>query len=250
MDSFISWIGGKKLLRKEICNRFPESGIEKYVEVFGGAAWVLFHKDRHAELEVYNDINSDLVNLFKCVKHHPNAMQEELENVLNSREIYNNCKELYRSPALTDIQRATMYFYMIKASFGSKVTTYGAKSRDISNADYLVEIKNRLKRVVIENKSFDSLIKQYDRPHTLFYCDPPYFGTEHYYDTGKMIFDEDMHIKLRGILRDIKGKFIVSYNNDDFIKNLYKDFNIEEVQRQNNLSQGKKPYQELIIRNY
>jgi len=72
MESFISWIGGKKSLRKAICERMPESDtikIEKYVEVFGGAGWVLFHKDRHATLEVYNDINSHLVNLFKCVKH-------------------------------------------------------------------------------------------------------------------------------------------------------------------------------------
>ena len=111
MNSFISWIGGKKLLRKEICSRFPE-GIEKYVEVFGGAAWVLFHKDRHASLEVYNDINSHLVNLFKCVKHHPNAIREELESLLYSREIYNNFKELYNNSALTDIQRAVMYFYL------------------------------------------------------------------------------------------------------------------------------------------
>ena len=74
MDSFISWIGGKKLLRKAICERFPQDTIEKYVEVFGGAGWVLFHKPKHAQFEVYNDINSYLVNLFKCVKYHPKAV--------------------------------------------------------------------------------------------------------------------------------------------------------------------------------
>lgn len=69
MNSFIGWIGGKKLLRSEIIKRFPEN-IGRYVEVCGGAAWVLFGKERHAELEVYNDANGDLVNLFRCIKYH------------------------------------------------------------------------------------------------------------------------------------------------------------------------------------
>ncbi|MGP1412208.1 MAG: DNA adenine methylase [Peptoanaerobacter stomatis] len=57
MDSFLSWIGGKKLLRNKIINEFPDSKeYDKYVEVFGGAGWVLFAKDRHATYEVYNEI--------------------------------------------------------------------------------------------------------------------------------------------------------------------------------------------------
>lgn len=252
MDSFISWIGGKKLLRKEIHNRFPKERLKKYVEVFGGAAWVLFYKEKHAEMEIYNDINSNLVNLFKCVKYHPSAIKDELENILNSREFYNNFKELYKSSALTDIQRAAKYLYMIKASYGAKVTSFGAKSRDIADTKYLLAIKERLKRVIIENKSFEELIKQYDRSDTLFYCDPPYFGTEKYYDLEKTIFDERTHIKLYETLRTIKGKFILSYNDNDYVKNLYQSFKIEKVNRQNNLTLkvGSDPYQELIIRNY
>lgn len=71
MDSFISWIGGKKLLRKRVVEEFPDSNTyDRYVEVFGGAGWVLFSKDKHAEMEVYNDANGNLVNLFRCVKYH------------------------------------------------------------------------------------------------------------------------------------------------------------------------------------
>ncbi len=252
MDSFISWIGGKKLLRKEICERFPEKP-EKYIEVFGGAAWVLFYKEKHAGMEVYNDINSNLVNLFKCVKFHPNAIKEELEYVLNSREWYNNFKDLYQSPALTDIQRAAKYFYMIRASYGSKISSFGANSRDISDTAYLSAIRERLKRVVIENKSFDKLIHQYDRPGTLFYCDPPYYGTERYYDTGDVAFDESQHVKLSEILHGIKGKCVVSYNNSNFIKRLYKGFTIDEIKRKNNLAARYgtgMSFKELIIKNY
>ena len=252
MDSFISWMGGKKSLRNAICERFPQEGVERYIEVFGGAAWVLFHKDKHAAFEVYNDINGNLVNLFKCVKHHPDAIADELDNVLYSRVTYSEFKELHKNTALTDIQRAAMYFYMIKASFGSKLDSFGAKPRDITKTDSFKAIKERLKSVVIENKSFEALIKQYDRPQTLFYCDPPYLGTGYYYDHSDAPFDKTMHTQLAEILRNIKGKCIISYNDDEFIRELYTDFTIEQVSRQNNLSSAARQnaYNELIIRNY
>jgi len=253
MDSFLSWVGGKKLLRKEICAKFPAKGYDRYIEVFGGAAWVLFHKEKHANMEIYNDINGNLTNLFKCVKHHPNAIKEELEYVLNSREFFKNFKDLYKNNSLTDIQRAAMYFFIIKSSYASKTISFAAKARDVTNVEYLKTIKNRLKAVSIENKSYDTLIKQYDRNSALFYCDPPYLGSERYYDTGDNVFDINQHTNLRDILSCIKGKCVVSYNDSEIIRNLYKDFSIYEVERQNNMSTrygGTEPYKELIITNY
>lgn len=252
MDSFIAWVGGKKLLRKEIAGRFPES-YQKYVEVFGGAAWLLFYKEKHADSEVYNDINSNLVNLFKCVKYHKTAIEEELDYVLNARQTFQEYKEQKNIEGFTDIQRAARYLYLIRASYGAKLTSFGSSNRDICNLIKLTDIKKRLNKVVIENKSFEALIASHDKADTLFYLDPPYFKTEKMYDTGDFIFDKSQHIVLRDILANIQGKYILSYNNDAFIKELYKDFNIEEVCRSSNLAMkaGKnKIYKELIIRNY
>lgn len=67
MNSFITWIGGKRQLRETIVFSFPKEGIHKYVEVFGGSGWVLFHRNKHVLKEVYNDINSNLVNLFRMM---------------------------------------------------------------------------------------------------------------------------------------------------------------------------------------
>lgn len=78
MNSFIAWIGGKKLLRKAIMERFPEDGYTRYIEVFGGAGWVLFGKEPGKKLEVFNDVNSDLINLYRCIKYHREALQKEL----------------------------------------------------------------------------------------------------------------------------------------------------------------------------
>lgn len=113
--------------------------------------------------------------------------------------------------------------------------------------EYLSDVQHRLSAgsVVIEHKDFENLIKVYDRPAALFYCDPPYHSTEKYYSVA---FGEADHIRLRDTLAGIKGKFLLSYNDDNFIRSLYSGFKIETLERANNLSSGK--FKELIITNY
>lgn len=233
MKSFIPWIGGKSQLAKTIVSMFPtDTDFDRYIEVFGGGGSVLFSKDKHASLEVYNDANGQLVNLFRCI---------------NSREVFEDIKALINIRGMIDIQRAAMFFVQIKISYGADGRTYGCSKKNLS-PDYLTEIEKRLKTdagVVIEHKDFENLIKVYDRPKALFYCDPPYHTTEKYYDAEFSIND---HERLKNALSNINGRFILSYNDDSYIRNLYKDFNIAEVKRQNNLSKG--IYKELIIKNY
>ncbi len=249
MNSFIAWVGGKKILRKEIVKRFPSNYAEyKYVEVFGGAGWVLFYKDI-SKFEVYNDINGELVNLFRCVKYHPEALEKELEFILNSREVFNRFKTC-NFEHMTDIQRAARYLYLIRASYSAKMGSFGVKSRDILNIEVLNNVHKRLSGTVIENKSFPDIIKYFNKEDVLLYLDPPYHNTEYFYDTGKFDFNEEKHILLRDMLEEFKGKFILSYNDDEFVKDLYKDFKIDVVSRPNNLLCTRKEFKELIIRNY
>ena len=249
MNSPITRIGGKKLLRRQICDRFPPSEhYDRYIEVFGGAGWVLFHKDRHAKLEVYNDADGQLVNLMRCIKYHAAELQRELDGYCNSREFFQDALAQSDCRGLTDIQRAARYFLCMKISFGADGRTYGCSGKNLENSiNYLTDVQNRLmsSSVVIENKDFENLIKVYDRPTALFYCDPPYHSTEKYYDVQ---FGEADHIRLRDTLAAIKGKFILSYNDDSFIRELYSDFKTEAVERGNNLSSGS--FKELIITNY
>lgn len=244
MKSFIAWIGGKSLLAKRIIAEFPQS-IERYVEVFGGGGSVLFAKDKHADLEVYNDANSDLVNLFRCMKYHREELEREIDGYINSREVFQDIKtRLEIGTGFTDIQRAGMFYVKTKISFGADGRTFGCNKKNLST-DRFKEISQRLKNVVVENKDFENLIKVYDRPKALFYCDPPYHTTEKYYDVQ---FTEDDHLRLKNTLDGIKGKFVLSYNDDEFIRELYKNYNIIKVTRQNNLSSG--DYKEVIIKNF
>ena len=178
MDSFMGWIGGKRTLRKAILERFPTDKVERYIEVFGGAAWVLFAKEKQAgQLEVYNDINGDLVNLFRCVKYHCGELQREFDWLLSSREQFFDYVAQANMRGLTDIQRAARFFYVVKLSFGSEHRTYGTSKKMVDNAvERLASIKERLRGVNIEHKDYADLIRVYDRKGALFYLDPPYIG--------------------------------------------------------------------------
>lgn len=230
MNSPITRIGGKKLLRKHICERFPAEGtFDRYIEVFGGAGW-------------------QLVNLMRCIKYHAAELQRELDGYCNAREFFGDVSAQLDMRGLTDIQRAARYFLRMKISFGADGRTYSCNQKNLENAiNYLSDVQARLMKssVVIEHKDFENLIKVYDRSTALFYCDPPYHSTEKYYDVP---FAESDHIRLRDTLANIRGKFLLSYNDDDFVRELYKDFKIEAVERGNNLAGGK--FKELIIMNY
>lgn len=243
MKSFIPWIGGKSLLAKKITAEFPQN-FGRYIEVFGGGASVLFSADKHAKFEVYNDANGDLVNLFRCIKYHREELQKEIRFYLNSREMFADIRKRLDCPGFTDIQRAAMFYVLIKTSFGADADSYGCSVKKIGTERF-EEIEKRLANVNIEHKDFEALIKQYDRPDALFYCDPPYHTTERHYAEH---FSEADHYRLNSVLTALKGRFILSYNDDDFVRELYKSFDIQAVSRQNNLSTGQ--FKEVIIKNY
>ena len=115
------------------------------------------------------------------------------------------------------------------------------------------EIQERLSGVVIENRDFEELIKLYDSYEALFYLDPPYHTTEKYYKgTEGSFFNTEDHIRLKDCLDNMKGKFILSYNDDEFIRDMYKEYNISGVERNNLLTSGgnSKKFKELIIKNF
>lgn len=249
MDSFMPRIGGKKLLRKTICEAFPKAELfNRYVEVFGGMAWVLLYKDRHAELEVYNDADGELINLMKCVKYHITELVRELQGFLNSREMFEDCLTQLTYKGYTDIQRAARYFIRMRISFGSNGREFCCKNINIKSAiERMKAVRERIYNsgVVIEHKDFENLIKVYDREKAFFYCDPPYYKAEKYYDAVFTLAD---HERLKDCLSKVKGLFLLSYNDCPEVRKLYEGYNIREVERGNNLSRGK--YRELIITNY
>ena len=250
----MSWIGGKKALREEILIRFPLE-YSRYIEVFGGGGWILFHKPPKNDFEVYNDFNPNLANLFRCVRDKPEELIGELEFTLNSRLDFKHIRNELKTPVeLPDVKRAALFYQLIRQSYASGLDSYGGQPHSMwGNFPLIRAACGRLQKVVVENKDFAQLIKQYDRPESFFYCDPPYYSTEDYYeDVGFTVAD---HKRLADALCAIDGKFLLSYNDCPEIRELYQrpGIIIEGTSRLSNIAQryeGGAMYAELLISNY
>lgn len=285
MNSLISWVGGKKALRELIYQRFPKD-YGRYIEVFGGGGWVLFGKTPERN-EVYNDYNNNLSNMFAVVRDQPLAFIQELGYLPeNGRNIFNLYREIISKQRIEDkyvgeemkkvkvyfteiqaeeiktimmknrienqdVQLAVAFFKLIRYSYGSGCRTFGCRAYDVRKAFSTVwDVSERLAQVTIENKDFEELIIQYDRPDAFFYCDPPYYETEGHYE---VVFSKEDHIRLCRALRNIQGKFLLSYNDCEFIRELYKDFYIESCSRVNNMAlryDCSSQFPEVLISNY
>jgi DNA adenine methylase len=150
------------------------------VKVFGGALSVLYAKPR-SKLEVVNDINSELINLHRCMRTNPESLSMYLNQMLISRDLFFDIRDKKVKPR-NKIEAAAFYLFQITQSFGSKGDSFamsaksGRKPKDIYKS--YQKWAKRLKYVTIENKSFAELIDLYDKEETLFYLDPPYVATE------------------------------------------------------------------------
>ena len=252
LNSFISWIGGKKSSRDIIIPRFPMF-YEKYIEVFGGGGWILFGKPPGNDHEIFNDANSNISNLFYCVREHSGELIEKLRYVLNCREDFERIKHIINEKAeIGDIQRAANFYQLIRYSYASGCDSYGGKSHSMwSNFPLIEQASRRLQKVVIENKDFEKLISAQDSEMSFFYCDPPYFSTESYYNN--VGFTGADHERLRDTLKKISGKFLLSYNDCPAIRELYQGYEMYSYERLNNIRQrfdGGSMFNELLIANY
>lgn len=254
INSFMAWVGGKKALRDEILARFPRN-YKRYIEVFGGGGWVLFHKPPGNDFEVFNDFNGNLVNLYRCVREQPEALRNELRYMLNSRLDFEYMKGMLHSQAvLPDVRRAAYYYALIRYSYAAGTSTFGSQPHAMWNNFPLIEsAAGRLQKVVIENKDCVKLIRQYDRPESFFYCDPPYYNADQYYEAVSS--DGFDHAGLADALLGIKGKFLLSYNDCPEIRALYDrpGIVVEGISRLSNIAQryeNGKQYPELLISNY
>ena len=281
---FIPWVGGKGKLLWLINRLFP-TRYERFIDVFGGSGTVLLDRPiRKGCLEVYNDYNSNLTNLFCCAKNRTMALLLELGFLpLNSRDDFNVLYKFFSKEEFTDdyleeeleltqihlelpeaemirrlmlersprgsVRRAADYFKLIRYSFSGGGKAFAGKGCDIRRFFYLVwEASRRLANVVVENKDFVDVFDQYDRPGAVFYCDPPYYEAEGCYPVA---FGMKDHIRLRDAALKAEGFVIISYNYCKTILDLYTDFWIFYTTRPNSMSlKADSKYEEIIITNY
>ena len=282
----VSRIGNKTAILHILYALFPlEYG--RFIDVFGGSGSVLLGKQKTCGFEVYNDFDRSLANLFRCMKERTMAVIRELGFChLNSREDFIAIRDFleangqfddqYLSEELSlteillpppeakelqeirtritedyDVRRAAMFLKLLRYSYSSSGKSYASQPFDIRRLfDLILGLQKRMADVVVENQDFETLIKHYDRPNAFFYADPPYFTTEDMYAVD---FGWDDHVRLRDTLKDIKGRFLLSYNDCPEIRELYDGYSLFDFSRSHSMAQryeaGKK-FPELLIGNY
>lgn len=230
MDPIIPWIGGKRRLADRIFPWFPPHTC--YVEPFAGAAALFFLRPVAAPVEVLNDVNGDLVNLYRVVQHHLEEFVRQFKWALSSRQVFAWLKET-RPETLTDIQRAARFYYLQQSAFGGRVDgqTYGTATTTppglnlLRIEETLSSAHLRLSGVYVEHLPWQECVARYDRPHTLFYADPPYWETEGY----GVEFGWEQYEALAQTLAQIKGKAIVSLNDHPDVRAAFEQFHIEST---------------------
>ena len=263
---------------------FPND-FHRLVEVFGGGAAVIFGREPGRCEEIYNDYNSNLVTLFWCVKNRPLALMTELNFLpLNSRQEFEVLRKFLREEEFTDaylreelelcerfflppereelreillkkaemsdVRRAAAFYKVIRYSYAGSGTSFGGKPVDIRRGLHQIwECSRRLAEVVIEHQSYEALIPRFNDPATLLYVDPPYYQAECY----EVSFGLRDHYRLRELIGQTKSRVVLSYNDCPFIRDLYRDFWVVAVRRNNPMANRYTPgseYGELVILNY
>ena len=217
----IPWIGGKRRLADRILPLFPAH--DCYVEVFAGGAALFFLRPLPARCEVINDVNGELVNLYRVVQHHLDEFVRQFRWALSSRQLFGWLQET--APAgLTDIQRAARFFYLQHHVFGGNVNSRSFGTSTTTPVVNLLRLEEtlsaahlRLAGVTVEHLDWAGCIERYDRPHTFFYCDPPYWQTEGY----GVPFPFDQYLRMAELMRASQGKIMVSINDHPDIRSAF-----------------------------
>jgi DNA adenine methylase len=247
----LSYIGGKNRLAKRLIEIFPEH--TTYVEAFAGGAQVFFHKEPSA-VEVLNDLDGEIVNFYRVCQRHYEELLRYLRFWVVSRKWFDLLKRS-DPETLTDIERAARYLYLLRNCFASLVwnpvyhrNVVQPPSFNLENLPELIEnAHKRLLRVQIECEPYEEVMRHFDRPTTLFYLDPPYWGRNFYrHNFGEADFE-----KLAGQLKQIRGKFVLSLNDVPEVRKLFRDFHIEgvELHYTSQKAAGRR-YKEVVITNF
>lgn len=253
-NPIIPWPGGKRRLLKHLYPHFPQH--ECYVEAFAGGAAALLMRPFPAPVEVLNDINGDLVCLYRCVRYHLDEFVRHFRWSLVSRQMF-EWAQMERPETLTDIQRAARFYYLQKLAFGGKVSGQnfgyvasgsGPRLNLMRIEEELSAVHIRLANVIVEHLPWWDCLERYDRPGTLHYLDPPYWETEGY----GVDFPFSEYERMAVLMRTVQGKVVLSINDHPEIRRVFDGFTMVPLQIKYTVGRerGGEAAGELIIKNW
>lgn len=228
------YLGGKRMLAKQLCAMIDATPHDLYAEPFVGMGGVFFRRARIPAVELINDANGDVANLFRILQRHYPQFMEVLRFQLTTRREFDRLTKTDPS-TLTDLERAARFLYLQRTAFGGKVVGQNFAMRKVGRgsrfdltqiAPMLEDAHERLTGVTIEALDFERFIQTYDRPGALFYLDPPYWDCEDDYDAA---FDRAAFQRLAALLRTLQGRYVLSLNDTPGVRETFAFGDIEAV---------------------
>jgi DNA adenine methylase len=228
----LPWPGNKSRMLKKLIPMIPPHVCS--CEVFGGSLAFTLAKER-SEVEIVNDINGDLVALYRNAQRHLPEIMRQIETAFSSRELFHHFRA---QPGFTELERAARFLIRSKTSFGGGMDSFAVAKTKGGGASFnrqrvkeqLAAIHARLDKVVVENLPWERMFKNYDAETTFWFLDPPYLHAP----TGAYEgwTEKEMANFGKEVLR-LKGKFILTVDDSDFNRTLFKRCHIEAVVTQN-----------------
>lgn len=267
MKPFLSYIGSKQKFMNKLDPLFPEK-INNYYEPFVGGGSVLFYLNKHYNINknYINDIDSDVINVYKTIKNNTPKLLESLEeiNKYSSKKDFNKAVESFNNLKNTKILEAALYIYLNKRSFNGNLKydkdnllnasySENKKHSNIYKENNINEVKNLLKKTKITTKEYNKFLNiQNFKNDDFVFLDPPYLvdNVNQYY---KNTFDYNDYEKLKEICDTLDKqhiKFMLTTNKHLKLKELFKKYNITTFKKHSSFTSGKYHEYELIITNY
>ncbi len=246
------YIGGKKALFKRLVPLIDGHDHLTYAEPFVGMGGIFLKRQNRPKAEIINDRSKDLANLYRILQRHYVAFLDMLRFQLTTRTEFERLQAV-DPETLTDLERAARFLYLQRTAFGGKVAgqSFGVSvarpaSFDITKLVPLLEAAHeRLASVTIECLPYQTFIQRYDRPSTLFFLDPPYWGNES--DYGEGMFSRADFSALRDLLESLQGSFIMTLNDLPEVRELFGCFYMQPVNLHYSVGKGSTEAKELII---
>ena len=290
LKSPIKWAGGKsKLMNKiqEVYNNdfFWDSEKYTYIELFGGggSSWLFVLQNYRPKRVIVNDINPNVINLWRCIQNYPIELCGELESIVSNylhfdwdgrkeffldlRKSFNEKKDLLTG-VNTDVRMAAEFLFLNKTCFnglwrtnskGEFNTPFGKpmnlnREPNIYDKNNIILLSEWIKGVEFTCRDYKDVIGDDVSGDVLVYMDPPYRGT--WADYSKESFGEQEQIELSHFMKDLKdrGFYVIQSNskcNDDFFEKHYKEFEIKTLDgvQRNIRPTAERKVQEILIYN-
>ncbi len=229
------WVGGKRNLGGRVIERLSAIPHNLYAEPFVGMGGIFLRRPFKAPVEIINDYGRDVATLFRVLQRHYVPFLDMLRYQIASRAEFDRLS-VTDPDTLTDLERCARFLFLQRTAFGGKVagrnfgvsTTAPARFDVTKLVPVLEAVHERLSGVTIECLPYLDFIERYDRPYTLFYLDPPYFGSEGDYGAG--LFERADFERIATRLASLRGHFLLSINDRPEVREIFAAFDIESLE--------------------